>query len=45
MSYVLVVDDEKSIRVVLRRLLEGWGYVVREAANANDALEVMLAER
>ena len=44
MSYVLVVDDERSIRVALRRRLEGWGYTVREAASAADALEMMLAE-
>ncbi len=44
MPYVLVVDDERSIRVALRRRLEGWGYTVREAASAADALEMMLAE-
>jgi two-component system response regulator VicR len=44
-SYVLVVDDEKPIRDILRRRLEGWGYVVKEAANASAALELMLAER
>jgi DNA-binding NtrC family response regulator len=44
MSYVLVVDDEKSIRAVLRRRLEAWGYTVREAADAAGALEVMLSE-
>jgi DNA-binding NtrC family response regulator len=44
MPYVLVVDDERSIRVALRRRLEGWGYAVREAASATDALDIMLAE-
>ncbi|RPI49831.1 MAG: response regulator [Acidobacteria bacterium] len=42
--YVLVVDDERSIRVVLRRRLQGWGYAVREASSATDALDVMRAE-
>jgi CheY-like chemotaxis protein len=44
MPYVLVVDDEESIRGVLRRRLEEWGYTVKDAANAGDALELMLAE-
>lgn len=43
-SYVLVVDDEKPIRDMLRRRLEGWGYVVKDAANAAVALELMLAD-
>ncbi len=44
MPYVLVVDDERSIRSVLRRRLERWGYAVREAASATEALDMMLAE-
>jgi DNA-binding NtrC family response regulator len=44
MAYVLVVDDEESIRIVLRKRLERWGYTVKEAANATDALELMFAE-
>ena len=43
-SYVLVVDDEASVREFLRRSLEGWGYTVKQASSATDALEVMLAE-
>lgn len=43
-SYVLVVDDETSVREFLRRWLEGWGYTVKQASSATDALEVMLAE-
>ena len=43
-SSVLVVEDEAAIRALLRRRLEGWGYQVREAANASEALELMLAE-
>jgi DNA-binding NtrC family response regulator len=43
-SSVLVVEDEAAIRALLRRRLEAWGYQVREAANASEALELMLAE-
>jgi DNA-binding NtrC family response regulator len=44
MSYVLVVDDEAPIRNFLRRRLEGWGYKVKEASNATDALERMVED-
>ena len=33
---VLVVDDDAKIRTLLRRCLEGDGYVVDEAANSQD---------
>lgn len=35
---ILVVDDEKTIREVLRRYLEREGYSVREAADGREAL-------
>lgn len=41
---VLVVDDDPSIRHVLRRWLEHWGYTVSTAENATDALAVNFAE-
>jgi CheY-like chemotaxis protein len=44
MAYVLVVDDEGSIRKLLVRWLVGWGYEAKEAANATEALEHMSAE-
>ena len=44
MPYVLVVDDEGSIRTLLTRWLAGWGYEAKEAANAEEALERMAAE-
>jgi DNA-binding NtrC family response regulator len=44
MSYVLVVDDEESIRKLLMRWLSGWGYESKEAGSADDALQVMSAE-
>ena len=43
MAYVLVVDDEEAIRRLLVRWLSGWGYEAKEAANADDAIEIMAA--
>jgi DNA-binding response OmpR family regulator len=43
LSYVLVVDDEPLIRNFLTRCLEGWGYSVKQAGSAADALECMIA--
>jgi DNA-binding NtrC family response regulator len=40
MSRVLIVDDEKSIRRVLRVLLEDQGYEVAEAASGEEAVSV-----
>lgn len=42
---VLVVDDERLLRRVLRALLEGVGYAVLEAADGLDALEALASER
>jgi CheY-like chemotaxis protein len=44
MPYVLVVDDEESIRKLLTRWLSGWGYESKEAPNAKDALDTMTVE-
>ncbi len=41
---VLIVDDEPPIRKILTRWLTGWGYGVREAGSAVEALEVMAAD-
>jgi DNA-binding NtrC family response regulator len=41
---VLVVDDEVGIRILLTRLLKGWGYRVRHVEDAEAALEIMAAE-
>ena len=41
MPYVLVVDDEESIRKLLTRWLAGWGYECKAASNANGAIEQM----
>ena len=44
MAYVLVVDDEEPIRRLLTRWLSGWGYEAKQAANAEEAIEIMAAE-
>ncbi len=36
---ILVVDDDDTIRFVLRKMLEGAGYEVREAPNGRIAME------
>jgi two-component system KDP operon response regulator KdpE len=42
---ILVVDDEPQIRRFLRLGLEGHGYAVREAATAEAALRLAVAEQ
>jgi two-component system cell cycle sensor histidine kinase/response regulator CckA len=37
---VLLVEDEESVRVLCRSILEGYGYTVLEAATARDGLEI-----
>ena len=44
MAYVLVVDDEEAIRRLLTRWLSGWGYEAKEAANADEAIDIMAQE-
>jgi len=38
---VLVVDDDDAVRQLLARWLTAWGYHVREAFSAKDAVEQM----
>jgi len=38
---VLVVDDEGSVRAVIRRFLERWGYDVIEASDGKEALTLI----
>ena len=45
MSNVLVIDDEKGIRDVLKDILEDEGYRVRTAEDGIEGLEVMKEER
>jgi CheY-like chemotaxis protein len=44
MTHVLVVDDEEAIRRLLTRWLSGWGYEAKEAANADEALEMLATQ-
>jgi PleD family two-component response regulator len=41
---ILVVDDERLNRMLLRRALEAEGHVVLEAPNGREALEVLAVE-
>jgi two-component system nitrogen regulation response regulator GlnG len=45
MSRVLVADDERSIRFVLREVLEGAGHEVEEASSGDEARARLGAER
>lgn len=44
-ALILVVDDEKSIRAVLRSVLEMVGHQVIEAQNGNQALECIAEKK
>jgi len=41
---IMTVDDESSVRRVIRTVLEREGYSVREAANGPEALDLIKAE-
>lgn len=45
MSKALVVDDSRTIRTIIRRILIELGYEVCEAANGVDALKVLETEK
>ena len=45
MVKVLVADDEKSIRLVLKKYLSAKGYQVVEAADGREALELLKKEK
>lgn len=44
MAKILIVDDEQSIRYVLREILEDEKYEVADAANGQEALEILKKE-
>ena len=44
MSKILVVDDEEKIRDVYLRLLVQAGFIVRSAANAQQAMGILVRE-
>jgi two-component system chemotaxis response regulator CheY len=45
MSKALVVDDSKTIRIIIRRILIDLGFEVLEATNGVHALEVIEPEK
>jgi two-component system, chemotaxis family, chemotaxis protein CheY len=45
MSKALIVDDSKTIRMVLGKIMRELGYETCEAANGQDALKVMETEK
>ena len=42
---ILIIDDEADIRMALSGILEDEGYIVREAANSQEALATIHARR
>ena len=42
MFHILVVDDDKHTRMLLRAILEEAGYTVTTANNGEEALDVLL---
>ncbi len=45
MNKILVVDDEESIRIMLKRVLSGKEYEIQEACNGIDALKKIAREK
>ena len=45
MSKALIVDDSKTIRIILGRILRELGYEVCEAVDGKDALKVIAFEK
>jgi two-component system chemotaxis response regulator CheY len=45
MKKALVVDDSRTIRMIIRRILIELGYEICEAGNGVEALEVMAREK
>jgi CheY-like chemotaxis protein len=41
MAKILVVDDQSSVRLLIRSLLEAAGHSVTEAANGYRAIEIL----
>jgi CheY-like chemotaxis protein len=42
MSRILVVDDDPSVRILLRTIFEVAGYQVTEAGHGKDALDLLI---
>ena len=44
MKHILVIDDEKALRLMVRAILEDAGWRISEAANAKDALAILAGQ-
>ena len=44
MKKILIVDDEESVRIILRQMLEKGGFAVATAINGEDALNKLKEE-
>lgn len=44
MARILIIDDDKVVRLSLQRLLERMGHTVREAADGASGLEICTSE-
>jgi putative two-component system response regulator len=42
---ILIIDDDAEIRILLRKLLEGSGYLVEEAQTADEGMRQIRAEQ
>ena len=40
MSYIILVDDDESVRVIMRMALVRMGHVVREVENGREAMKL-----
>jgi two-component system chemotaxis response regulator CheY len=45
MSKAIIVDDSRTIRTIIKRILIGLGYEVCEAENGVEALKVLAVEK
>jgi CheY-like chemotaxis protein len=45
MSRILIIDDEPSVRTMLRRVLEQAGHIVLEASNGHEGMALWRRER
>ena len=44
MFHILIVDDDKSIRYVLKEIVESSGYIAFTAAGGSEAFEILAKE-
>lgn len=42
---ILLVDDEADILIVMKKLIESWGYEVISVSNGKDAIDAVTAKK